>query len=158
MTNLSIVQLRDHPDALDSVAQWIDQEWGRFSGRSHRETRERFSREFATNGLPTSCVAIDAGVAVGVATLREHDSVKWDEHSTPWICNVYVRDEARGKGVGGRLCRALEIVAAELGYSRVHLATVMSADSLYHRLGYVRYRTYEALESPMYLMSRDLGR
>lgn len=157
MTELSIVTLRDHPDALEPIAGWIDRQWGKFSGRSLQDTRERFSQELATQGLPTSCVALEDGVAVGVATLREQDSIKWDAQATPWICNVYVCNEARGKGVGGRLCRELEIVAAELGYSEVYLATVRAADSLYHRLGYVRYRTHVALGYPMYLMSRKLG-
>lgn len=157
MTGLSIVKLRDHRDALEPVARWIDQEWGKFSGRSLRDTRARFSQEFTCEGLPTSCVALDGGVAVGVATLRESDSVNWDAQATPWICNVYVCDEARGKAVGRKLCLALESVAKQLGYSEVYLATVMAADSLYHRLGYVRYRTYDALEFPMHLMRRRLG-
>lgn len=112
---LSIVTLRDHPDALEPVAGWIDQQWGNFSGRSLDETRERFSQEFAIQGLPTSCVALDAGVAVGVATLREQDSVEWDARATPWICNVYVCDEARGKGVGGAIGSAWAALFASHG-------------------------------------------
>lgn len=157
MAQLSIVRLRDHRDALEPVARWIDGQWGKFSGRSLQQTRERFAQEFTCAGLPASCVALDGRTAVGVATLRNRDSVNWDAGATPWICNVYVCDEARGKGIARKLCLALEAIAQELGYSEVYLATVMAADSLYHQMGYVRYRTDEALGFPMYLMSRKLG-
>lgn len=156
MSQLSIVKLEDHPQALDIVAGWIDREWGRFSGRSLQETRQRFAREPAGEGLPTSYVALDGTAVVGVATLREHDSVRWDEQATPWVCNVYVPPEARGKSVAKQLCLALEAHARQLGYTKIFLATLMAADSLYHRMGYVRYRVHDALGYPMYLMTREL--
>lgn len=153
----SIKMLRDHPDALEAVAGWIDQEWGSFSGRTLQQTRERFAQELSRPALPNSCVALEGGRPLGVATLRERDSVDWDPAVTPWICNVYVTEAARGKAVAAGLCRALEEIARGLGYRYIHLATVMAEGSLYHRLGYVRYRTYDALEHPMYLMRRSLG-
>lgn len=156
MAELSIARLRDHGDALETVAGWIDREWGKFSGRSLQQTRERFAQEFTCAGLPTSCVALDGRAAVGVATLRERDSVDWDAAATPWICNVFVCDAARSQGVARRLCVSLESIARELGYTKLYLATVMAADSLYHRLGYKRYRTHETSGSPMYLMHRKL--
>lgn len=158
MPKQSIVKLRDHPQALEPVTQWIHREWGKFSGRSLRATRERFAQEFTSQGLPTSCVAFDGGTAVGVATLRASDSVDWDTQATPWICNVYVCNEARGMGLASELCRSLEAAAKELGCSQVYLATSQPHDSLYHRLGYVRYRTHEGLGYPMYLMSRKIER
>jgi len=157
MTQPSIVALRDHPEALDAVAGWIDKEWGSFSGRTLQQTRERFAVELNGTALPTSCVALEGGRPLGVATLRERDSVDWDPAVTPWVCNVYVIEEARGKAVAASLCRALEEIARRLGHRYIYLATVMAEGSLYHRLGYVRYRTYDAFEHPMYLMRRPLG-
>lgn len=157
MTQPSIVTLRDHPDALDTVAGWIDREWGSFSGRTLQQTRERFAQELSRPLLPNSCVALAGVRPLGVATLRARDSVDWDPTATPWICNVYVAEEARGKAVAAGLCQALEDIARRLGYRHIHLATVMAEGSLYHRLGFIRYRTYDALEHPMYLMRRPLG-
>ncbi|MGD9599274.1 MAG: GNAT family N-acetyltransferase [Steroidobacteraceae bacterium] len=154
MAQLTIARLVDHPGVLDTVAGWIDTEWGQFSGRTLLETRERFAQEQTGGALPTSRIALEGARPIGVATLRERDSVDWDAGATPWICNVFVGDEGRGKGVAGTLCRALEAIALELGYPHVYLATVMSAGSLYHRLGYEQYRRYDALGYPMYLMRR----
>lgn len=159
---LAIVKLKDHPRALDAVSAWIDREWGAFSGRTPAQTRERFEQELRHSPspnaqLPISCVALVGERAVGVATLRDRDSVDWDPSVKPWICNVFVAEEARGKEVGARLCRSLESVASELEYRHIYLATVMAQDSLYHRLGYECYRTCQTSDHPMYLMRRAIG-
>lgn len=156
MAKLSIVELREHRGALDDVTRWIDREWGEFSGRTPDETRARFAQEFTGQGLPTSVVALDGTHPMGVATLRERDSLDWDPTAIPWICNVYVREGARGMGIAGRLCRALERIAKDLGYPVVHLATVVRENSLYYRLGYVRYASFDESDEPMYLMRRRL--
>lgn len=153
---LSIVKLRECPDALGPIVEWIDREWGSFSGRSFSATRAQFAGEFDTDGLPVSVVAISGGRPVGVASLRERDSVDWDPGVKPWICNVYVHDTARRKGVAGRLCCELEALAAVYGFARAYLATTMVKDSLYHRLGYSGYKTVESTGQRLHLMRRDI--
>ena len=156
MTDLTVVPLHELPSAVDVVAAWVDREWGRFSGRTLDETRARFANEPASPGLPASLVAITSGVPVGLATLRVRDSVDWDPGATPWVCNVVVSEAARGNGVAGRLCRGLEVLARERGYSRLHLATLHPGPSLYDRLGYERYKVVESKGDPFFLMRRDL--
>jgi GNAT superfamily N-acetyltransferase len=95
-------------------------------------------------------------IPVGVATLRERDSINWDPDRLPWICNVFVSDAERGRGIAGKMCRALEIVAADLGFERVHLATAMSGETLYDRIGYVEYKAVTNTGHRFRLMRHDV--
>jgi GNAT superfamily N-acetyltransferase len=156
MAGITIDRLADHPEALDAIAGWIDAEWGGFSGRTLAETRARFAGE-PPSGLPVTFVAMDGAVPLGVATLRERDSVDWDPGRTPWVCNVYVDGAARGRGVGALLCRGLEAAARALGYPALHLASRVAGGSLYERIGYRVYGSVDSSDGRLALMSCDLG-
>src|SRR3546814_18736040 len=58
MASLHIHRLLDHPGMIDTVAGWIDAEWGAFSGRTLDRTRTRFTED-AAEALPRSYVALD---------------------------------------------------------------------------------------------------
>lgn len=156
MKEISIVRLHERPDALNTIASWIDRQWGAFSGRSLSETIYRFAREGDQQDLPITLVALDSDKPVGVATLRARDSVDWDPGVTPWICNVYVPEEERGGGVAGKLCEALETLAVTLGYTETYLATEISEGSLYHRLGYGEYKVFDDGKHRLHLLRRKL--
>jgi GNAT superfamily N-acetyltransferase len=133
---VEVRDLLDAPECVRDVVGWIDAQWSALSGRTREQTVSRFTEGVVRGALPITMVAIaDAGTCVGVASLRIRDSVEWLADVTPWICNVYVPAPARGQGVAGRLCLALEERARLLGYGAVYLATGR-ADSLYHRIGY----------------------
>lgn len=156
MTAISIDRLTRHPDALDPVARWIHQEWGAFSGRSLEQTRARFSDEGAWGGLPMTFVALDGADPLGIASLRERDSVDWDPGRAPWICNVYVAPSARGRGIAARLCRRLEDAALELGFPAIFLASKVAEGSVYERIGYRVYGSVALDDTRLSLMMRDL--
>lgn len=159
MSEARIVPLRTAPQTLETIVNWIDKEWGAFSGRSRAETRARFAAEFESGGqsLPTTLVAIGEEGPLGLASLRHRDSADWDPNVEPWVCNVYVAGAARGQGIAAALCGELEALARHYGYTRVYLATTRESGSLYHRLG---YRNYDSVAHPggrQYLLSRDVG-
>ena len=131
-----IIPLSQRPDMVEAVAQWIHDEWAWFSGRSRAETVERFTGETADQELPHTVIAIDADIPLGAATLRERDSYDWLPNRGPWICNVYVTAEARGRSVALKLCSALINYAKKIDAKEVYLSTEMGKDSLYHRLGF----------------------
>ena len=155
MAIIRIHRLVDHPTAIETVAGWIDAEWGAFSGRSLDETRARFTED-ANTILPRSYVALDGVLPQGVASLRVRDSVDWDPHSAPWLCNVYVPPEARGAGIAARLCRHVATEAAALDFPALFLASTAGDDSLYYRLGYRTYATVLHDEETLHLMKLDL--
>lgn len=155
MAALRILPLRDHPVAIDTVARWIDAEWGAFSGRTLAETQARFTEGEAAL-LPRSYVALDGEAPVGVASLRVRDSVDWDPGRGPWLCNVYVPAEARGAGIAARLCGHIAGQAAVLGFPALFLASTAGDDSLYYRLGYRTYRVVDHDGERLHLMKRAL--
>ncbi|MEX0735179.1 MAG: GNAT family N-acetyltransferase [Steroidobacteraceae bacterium] len=147
----------DRPDAVDQIAKWLHDEWSVFSGRTYLETHARFNEGIVKGQLPISLVAslADDRKVAGVASLRATDSVDWLPGATPWICNVYVPERARGLGIATSLCIDLHARALELGHGTVHLAT-SAVDSLYHRLGYRQIARQTHGGTPYFILALDL--
>ncbi|MEM6415398.1 MAG: GNAT family N-acetyltransferase [Pseudomonadota bacterium] len=143
-TSVEIADLIDYPSALETVVSWIDTQWASFSGRSLEETRARYTDGIIRDQLPITLIALSGDEILGLASLRERDSFDFLPGKTPWICNVYVDQKARGKGIAGALCKGLEKRANLLGYTEMFLATVMHHNSLYHRLGFKEVAQVEA--------------
>jgi monoamine oxidase len=89
-------------------------------------------REFEAMAAPGSVditwVAFDgtgrsAGDVLGSVSLVTDDDLAGWEHVTPWLASMYVRPEARGRGVAAALTAALLTGAAERGHEYVHLFT-----------------------------------
>jgi GNAT superfamily N-acetyltransferase len=156
MTAIAIRRLADHPAALEPVVDWIDDEWGVFSGRSREETRMRFTENPTASALPLTLVALDGAEPLGVASLRVRDSIDWDAAHRPWVCNVYVPPSARRRGIAEALCRGLEREALDLGFAALFLASARGKGSLYERIGYHIYAVVEHGGERLHLMKRTL--
>ena len=152
---IQIADLLDVPEALPVVGGWIHEEWGGFSGRTLEQTFSRFREGIIRGRLPITLLALRGREPLGLATLREKDSVDWYPGVMPWICNVYVKKEARGQGLASKLCRALEPLAGDLGFSILYLATELE-DSLYKRIGYEIFHQLQRGGETFYVMRRNL--
>jgi GNAT superfamily N-acetyltransferase len=74
-----------------------------------------------------------AGEPAGCALMRRIDA------STCEMKHLYVRDDARGRGVASQLCAALMMLATERGFKVMRLETGFRNDEaigLYRRLGF----------------------
>jgi len=154
-----IKTLWEAPSALDTVAGWVQGQWGLFSGRTLAQTRNRFAAELGPDReapLPRTLVAWIGDGPVGVLSLREHDSTDFDPAARPWICNVFVPEAWRGAGIARSLCLRSELEARRLGYARLYLASPQGENSLYGALGYRTYQNYEDPRGHQYLMSKTL--
>jgi GNAT superfamily N-acetyltransferase len=153
--NIKIVDLCDAPQAIPTVARWIHEEWSKFSGRTAEQTLARYRDGIERGQLPVSLIAVRKEKPLGLASLREKDSVDWYPGVMPWICNVYVKKSSRGTGIASLLCKALEKVAIEMEFPIVYLATEFQ-DSLYHRLGYKTFHILEKLGHTYYVTKHIL--
>jgi GNAT superfamily N-acetyltransferase len=86
-------------------------------------------------------LARDGAAAVGCIGLRRVDA------ATGEVKRLYVRPEARGRGLGGELARRVIAAAREIGYRRLvldTLAPMAEARSLYGALGFREIPAYYA--------------
>ena len=84
--------------------------------------------------VPVVFVALDdADAIVGMASLT-FDDLAGDPRN-PWLADVFVPPEQRGKGIASALVGTVETVARRFGYATLYLFTA-SAGPLYARLGW----------------------
>ncbi len=87
-------------------------------------------------------LAMEEDISIGCGALRRFGPAR---DRTCEMKRLYVRPEARGKGVGKRIAEALIEEAIRMGYSTMVLDTLerlIPAISLYRSLGFVRTGAY----------------
>lgn len=134
--DMDISYLADHPEFIEVLAPWIYQHWrsmltaetleyrvAKLKGHTNRET------------LPIAWVAHSGGKVFGTAALRIHD-LPGREDLTPWLGGVFVGPEFRGRGIGARLCSAVEDKAKSLvGNDPLYLFT-LDKQRWYEKMGW----------------------
>jgi len=132
---LKIVPLVEHPELVDQVAAWGFAEWGHLNPGQTLQSRTAWIRErMNIDRVPIMLVALDdAGPMVGTASLL-FDDLEGDPRN-PWLADVFVPVERRGRGVASMLVAAIEEAARRLGYPTLYLFTT-SAARLYAGLGW----------------------
>lgn len=110
------------------------------------ELQLRYNRFNQIDNIPNVVVAYENENRLGCACFK-----KFDEQSAE-VKRMFVRTEARGKGIGAAILTELEQWAAELGYTAMvleHGFKQPEASILYERLGYTiipNYGEYIGLE------------
>ena len=120
-------------------AGWRHDEWIGDYGFTRDETRDQL------DAFVKACVAdrtgpeaaliakVDGALAGTCLLVREEIDARHDV--TPWLAGLYVAPDARGKGVGRQLVRAIEEHGRRRNVSRLHLYTIGS-EGFYARLGW----------------------
>jgi GNAT superfamily N-acetyltransferase len=137
---VDIVPLKCCPQFAPVVASWVYFEWSVPMRRSWENTLVRYDPDTPAGTLPATFVATLNGAPAAMASLRETDSYDFLPGATPWICNVFVHEGARGRGLATLLCQHIAGHARELGFAELFLATSLENNSLYHRLGFAEIR------------------
>jgi GNAT superfamily N-acetyltransferase len=131
-----IEHISEHVEQIETVARWQFGEWGHLEPGDSLAGRVAYlGRQAANPGrIPATFIAIEGDEPLGSASVVENDM---DTHPelTPWLASVYVKPEARGRGVGSALVRRVIDEVAGLGVSRLYLFTE-SARGLYEQLGW----------------------
>jgi GNAT superfamily N-acetyltransferase len=104
------------------------------------------------------------GKPAGTALFHRHFST-WLGRPGLYLEDLYVAEEARGKGVGRRLMARLAAIAVERGWGRIdfHVLDWNPARAFYHRLGmenlseWLRYGADERGVKQLALGDRDDG-
>jgi predicted N-acetyltransferase YhbS len=129
--------LLDHPEYVPALVEGLIATWREPDTSENRGRRaDRLNSHMNREHLPVALVAHDGTRPFGVVAVRKQDLEGWG-HIGPWLGGLYVFPEARGRGLGSRLCRAAQSHAARLGISELYLFT-LDQGSLYRRLGWQR--------------------
>jgi predicted N-acetyltransferase YhbS len=142
---VEIENLAAEPDLPATIAALQFANWGRSTGYGSAEEYERFLCDAARSSrLPAVLVAKRAGKFLGSVNLLVREMTTRPLLS-PWLAQLFVIEEERGRGVGTALARACLARFAELGFSRVHLYTAASTTlpAYYAALG---WKTIEEIE------------
>ncbi len=137
--SITIEYLADHHAFAPMLAEWHHAEWSPLlPDWSRAEAEAELHSHAGRCQVPTTFVALEAGVLVGSASLLAKDL---DELAdlTPWLASVFVIPEARSRGIGKMLVFRVVEEARALGYRAIHLWTAGQAD-YYRRLGWAEWR------------------
>ena len=134
---MRIEPIATHRGHVATLAAWHHAAWGQLYSHwtyevAFAELDEHASR---TQGLPTTLLALDGEELLGSVSLVFEDAPELQEHGSPWLASLYVKPEARGRGVGAQLARAAVARAAQEGVGELFLFTPEHRD-FYARLGW----------------------
>jgi GNAT superfamily N-acetyltransferase len=142
-----------HAGLAPTLAGWHHAQWGHLYDHWTLDVARAELADHATRrGLPTTLVAVEAGEPLGSVSLVLEDAPELCEHGSPWLASLYVRPEARGRGLGARLVQAAVAHAAALGVSELFLFTPEHA-GFYARLGWRPLARTALLGTPVDLMT-----
>ena len=154
-----LATLAERPDLLPTLTRWL---------RDHHAPREplahfaaRIARRVSPLG-PEQCFILlerggfACGIPAGTASLTNR-GLESRPDLTPWLANVFVAPEFRGRGYARRLVAAVEAAARDADIPTLWLYT-RSTEGLYAALGWNPAGTLLREGDPVTLMRRDLRR
>ena len=135
------------------LASWHHAQWGHLYAHWTLEVAAAELADHATRRtIPTTLVAVEGGLLLGSVSLVLEDAPEFCGHGSPWLASLYVRPEARGRGLGAALVQAAVAHAATLGVDELLLFTPEHA-GFYQRLGWRPLARTSLLGTPVDLMS-----
>ena len=132
---IEIIDLRQAPEHRDTLALWHFHEWGYLNpGKTLADYQRSFDVYFGQEPVPTMLIAVEGEKLLGSSSLIVSDMDTHPELS-PWLANVFVAPEHRGRGLGDKLVRAVMAMARDLALERIYLFTPDQED-FYARRGW----------------------
>jgi len=121
---------------LDIIINKHFSHWSKFNPMMDlNNTVNKFKNIYAVNSeVPFGIAMFDNNILIGFCVFKK-DNLKKHTEFSPWIDDVMIFDEFRGKGYGKKLIeKALEILCS-LGYKKVYLWTDQ-APEFYKKIGF----------------------
>jgi GNAT superfamily N-acetyltransferase len=131
-----ILNLRDKPELLETLARWHQGEWSQLNPGETLEQRIIRMQPFLNGKLiPNTYVAFD-DVLYGSAAIVESDMDSRPDLS-PWLASVFVIPDYRNQGIGSALVRHVMQQAQQDNIEKLYLYTA-DRKAFYYKLGWRR--------------------
>lgn len=143
MTGLTMTTVRERPDLLPVVVEWMWHQWWRGQSRTLEQTRAIYAECVAELGAPQTFVLLEENRPVGTVTLARTDLEERPE-LTPWLAGVFVVPERRGRGYFRLLLAEFEKACRAASVETAWLFT-NTAEQIYLRTG---WETVEIIDRP----------
>jgi GNAT superfamily N-acetyltransferase len=156
----TFLDLRDRPEFVAAVVEQNVAQWGTFTDIDRVGMERLFAIDNPRDSLPLTLIALHEHHYVGCVSLRERTMGMMTHpeaylEASPWLSNMWVAPEARGRKLASRLTLALESCARALGIHRIYSSTAVP-HSLYHKLGYRDLERHSFKGGALYLIVKDL--
>lgn len=130
---LLIKDLREVPELLDVSIEYVSQRWG----LNKRIFDECIRSSLTTdNSLPRWYFLLKGNEIIGSYSLMTNDFVSRQD-LWPYLSNLYVEENERGKALGARLLEHGRREACKLGFTKVYLCT--DHINYYEKYGWTHY-------------------
>ncbi|WP_179957780.1 GNAT family N-acetyltransferase [Exilibacterium tricleocarpae] len=132
---LSIAPLRRYPQAVALLAGWHQSQERQPGGVAVRRAYEQKLRDHLHPGaVPQTFVACAGGEVIGSVSLVLYRR-RTAPAATPWLANLFVREDWRQRGVGATMVRFVQEYARRQEVDRLYLVTTDRAP-FYRRRGW----------------------
>lgn len=149
-----ILNLRDKPELLETLARWHQAEWSQLNPGESLEQRIIRMQPFLNDKLiPSTYIAFD-DVLYGSAAIVANDMDNRPELS-PWLASVFVKPEYRNQGIGSTLVHHVMLQAQQNDIEKLYLYTP-DREAFYHKLGWRRIETAHYHGYQVSIMEADL--
>ncbi len=141
---MELFALKQKPEYLDQVAEWLYLEWGMKTADSSLLTVHEKLKTFKNiNKIPINYVAVKGDKLVGTFSLMLFDPPARRDLS-PWLGSLYVEPTCRNHGIGTFLVDYAVAAARSFKIKKLYLCT-STQEQMYAKLGWkpideVRFR------------------
>ncbi len=119
---LELLNLKDKPDTLTTLALWHQDEWSYLNpGETLEDRISRMQLYLNVNFIPSTFIAVDNKL-LGSAAIIAQD-MKTRPQLTPWLASVFVEPGSRQNGVGSKLVLHAMQQAKNAGIKTLYLFT-----------------------------------
>jgi monoamine oxidase/GNAT superfamily N-acetyltransferase len=161
---IEIAEIAEHQALAPVLARWHAAEWSYLYPNWNEATAlEEFHAQSRRGEVPTSWLAFDGpgrGEAdlVGSVSLIADDELRGFETVGPWLASLYIRPDARSRGLGSLLTRHCLREARRLEFATVYLFTA-GQEAFYAERGWRVHAIASAVgptgvETPTTVMAR----
>jgi N-acetylglutamate synthase-like GNAT family acetyltransferase len=143
---MKIIDLKEKPENIDTLARWHHEEWAYLNPNGSIEQRKEKMQNYLDNTLiPSTYVGEKGGKLVGSAAIVAQDMDTHPELS-PWLASVFVDPVQRNQGFGAMLVNHITEKAKADNIKTLYLFTP-DKESFYTKLGWSalakeKYRGY----------------